>query len=285
MLVTLLPLILAAGLLAAVATGALPFDQGVLGLLLLLCPGADRFLPLLRVVLGRGAAPAGMPAVDEDDALEHVYWAFDAERKRSGDERLLWKGYMRAAFHGQLGLPPAPKPGAPVLVGATDALRSADRAEDNRRPPTPIPGIGRLTRVPILLLLPLLALASCANIERRNAAREVFMQAQEQQTAALRELQTLSATHQAALLRLPAGPGAVKAVADFRARRKQTVDIASKAAEAARAAQVELGLRGPPEALEALARAAGAAAGALADDLAALKRYAAQQLATLGGGQ
>ena len=157
-------------------------------------------------------------------------------------------------------------------------------ATDNRPPPTPIPAIGRLTRVPLLLLLPLLALG-CANIERRNAAREVFMQAQEQQTAALRDLQTLSATHQAALLRLPAGPAAVKAVADFRARRQQTVDLSSKAAEAARAAQVELGLRGPPEGLEALARAAGAAAGALVDDLAALKRYAAQQLQAAGGGQ
>ena len=58
MIVTLLPLILAAGLLAAVATGALPFDQGVMGLVLLLCPGADRFLPLLREVLGRRHAIA-----------------------------------------------------------------------------------------------------------------------------------------------------------------------------------------------------------------------------------
>jgi len=56
--VTLLPVILAAGLLAALATGALPPGQGALGLVLLLCPGADRFLPILREMRGRGPALA-----------------------------------------------------------------------------------------------------------------------------------------------------------------------------------------------------------------------------------
>lgn len=48
------------------------------------------------------APPADpLPAVDIEDALERAFWAYDQEHKRSGEERLTWKKYVRAAFGGQ----------------------------------------------------------------------------------------------------------------------------------------------------------------------------------------
>lgn len=53
MIPTLIPVFLAVALLVAALTGHLPFEQLLAGLGLLLAPGADRFAPLLREVLGR----------------------------------------------------------------------------------------------------------------------------------------------------------------------------------------------------------------------------------------
>jgi len=137
----LIPVILGAALVYAALTGHLTQEQLAAGGLLLLVPGADRYAPLLRQLLRLPAsAPAAepLPQVDIEDALEHAFWVYDQEHKRSGEERLLWKGYMRAAFNGQIGLPPT--------------VRSV--------PPTPpsLPPAALAFLVPFLLLAP-----SCAS--------------------------------------------------------------------------------------------------------------------------
>lgn len=48
---------------------------------------------------GEGIAPqppAVIPLEHDEDWLEQMYWEFDAARQKSGDERLRFKGFMRA---------------------------------------------------------------------------------------------------------------------------------------------------------------------------------------------
>lgn len=42
------------------------------------------------------AAPVQEPVAHDEDWLEQMYWEFDSERKKSGEERLRFKGFMRA---------------------------------------------------------------------------------------------------------------------------------------------------------------------------------------------
>mgnify|MGYP006905632481 CR=1 FL=1 len=106
-----------AGVLAALATGALPADQGIMGLVLLLCPGADRFLPLLREVLGRGPVLAPIAP----DLVERLAQALH-DAGRAAVEGGLTVGRGPQVFVGWSDIPEAAREGrrvqARVLLGA-----------------------------------------------------------------------------------------------------------------------------------------------------------------------
>jgi hypothetical protein len=78
------------------------------------------------------AAPVQEPVAHDEDWLEKMYWEFDATRNKSGEERLRFKGFMRAyGTKCANTTPPAAQPAVPSCAKCGAPIGSLHVASGN----------------------------------------------------------------------------------------------------------------------------------------------------------
>ena len=256
----LLPSLLGLALLAGAVLGYVTPAQLAAGLGLLLTPGYDRFVPLVREILGRAATEP------------EVYVLVLLNQKEEGrvSDSLLFADYAEADAKRREW---AEAHGASSVYFAGRAVRRPVRE------PVLLPTVGYKPGGAALLLLFLGALSSCVAPARRNEARATFTAAQQDQVAAAQDLAALDREHQQDLaLEIPrAGVARVRlAVIAWRGRRADVLATSERLAREAAEARTTMEGSGDPAELEALAQRAKEGAAQLRAAITGLRAYAAE---------